>query len=393
MHESLHTTHLETPMSVRLLLAALIVPLVVATGIGLVHFWPETTGPATAPGYAGARAHATVLDVHRCRERVPGCLAATVELTSGPGAPGRAESFLPFGEHAPVVQVGDRLILSYVRQAPPGERYSFQDFDRRQPLLLLLVCFVAGVLILSRWRGVGSLGSLALSLVLLATFTLPALVHGAPPLPVAVVSAATIMTVTLYLSHGINTRTSVAMVGTLLSLLTIGVLGSIFTRMGNFTGLSDEGSQFIAAVASEVDLGGLLLAGLVIGALGVLDDVTVTQAWAVWELADADPHATRRSLFVRGMRIGRSHAASTVNTLALAYVGATLPLLLVFAAIDVPFGVAISQELVAQEVVRGLVGGLGIVAAIPITTAIASVVAGMSVVDRSRDRVVDADAQ
>lgn len=373
MHRRSHTSY-RAPTRVRVVLAAVIVPLIVATAAGLLHFWPEGE-EVVPPGYAGARAHATVLDVHECGQPVPGCLAATVELTEGPGAPGEVETFLPFGEQAPVVEEGDRVILSFVRQAPPGERYSFQDFDRRQPLLVLLVCFVGAVLLLSRWRGIGSLASLAFSLVLLVVFTLPALVEGGPPLPVAVITASTIMVVTLYVSHGFNTRTSVAMVGTLVSLLAIGLLGSAFTRLGNFTGLSDEGSQYIAAVASQVDLRGLLLAGLVIGALGVLDDVTVTQAAAVWELADAEPTATRRSLFVRGMRIGRSHAASTVNTLALAYVGATLPLLLVFSAIDLPFGTAISQELVAQEVVRGLVGGLGIVAAIPVTTAIAAVVA------------------
>jgi uncharacterized membrane protein len=356
-----------------------IAPFVVATAVGLLQLWPDDDAARTPSEFATERAHATVVDVHGCPDRVEGCLAGTVELTSGPGAPGRAETLLPFGEQAPVVEEGDQVILSFVREAPPGERYSFQEFDRREPLSILVICFVAGVLLLSRWRGLGSLGSLAFSLVLLVTFTLPALMQGSPPLPVAVVTAATIMIVTLYLSHGFNARTSVAMVGTLLSLLVIGVLGSLFTRLGSFTGLSDEGSQFIAAIATQVDLRGLLLAGLVIGALGVLDDVTVTQASAVWELADADPYATRRSLFVRAMRIGRSHAASTVNTLALAYVGATLPLLLVFSALELPFGVAVSQELVAQEVVRGLVGGLGIIAAIPITTAAAAVVAAMCV--------------
>jgi uncharacterized membrane protein len=121
----------------------------------------------------------------------------------------------------------------------------------------------------------------------------------------------------------------------------------------------------------------------VIGALGVLDDVTVTQTWAVWELADVDPDATARSLFVRAMRIGRSHAASTVNTLVLAYVGATLPLMLVFSALSLPFGIAVSQEVVAQEVVRGLVGGLGIIAAVPVTTGIAALVAGRLVRERT----------
>jgi uncharacterized membrane protein len=372
-----------TPRHVRLLLGAVIVPLIAATAFGLLSLWPSENGPTAPPGFAAQRAHATILDVHPCRDGVQGCLAATVDVTGGVGAPRRAEALLPFGEQAPTFRAGDEVLLAYVGQAPPGERYSFQDFDRSQPLLVLLLLFVAGVLLLSRWRGIGSLFSLGFSLLLLVVFTLPALMQGGPPLPVAVVTAATIMIVTLYLSHGFNTRTTVAMIGTLLALVVIGLLGSAFTRMGNFTGLTDEGSQFIAAIATQVDLSGLLLAGLVIGALGVLDDVTVTQASAVWELADADPDASRASLFARGMRIGRSHVASTVNTLALAYVGATLPLLLVFSAIELPFGSAVSQELVAQEVVRGLVGGLGIVAAVPITTAIAAVVAATLVSHRA----------
>jgi uncharacterized membrane protein len=237
--------------------------------------------------------------------------------------------------------------------------------------------------VLSRWRGIGALASLAYSLVLIAVFTLPAIMEGSAPLAVAVVTAAAIMLVSLYLSHGFDVRTTVAMLGTLVSLALIGGVGWVFTGIGHFTGLVDEGSQYISGIAAQVDLRGLLLAGLVIGALGVLDDVTVTQTWAVWELADLDPDASTRSLFARAMRIGRSHAASTVNTLVLAYVGATLPLMLVFSALDLPFGIAVSQEIVAQEVVRGLVGGLGILAAVPVTTAIAALVAGRLVRGRT----------
>lgn len=373
------------PRHVRILLAAVILPLVAATALGLLSLWPTDDAVGAPPGLVGQTAHATVLDVHPCPGEVPGCRAATVEVTSGAGAPRRAEAFLPFGPQAPQFASGDEVVLSYAEDAPAGERYSFQDFDRTDPLLALLALFVAGVLLLSRGRGIGALASLAFTLVLLVVFTLPALMQGGSPLPVAVVTAATAMIVTLYLSHGVSTRTSVAMVGTLLSLALIGVLGSVFSRLGRFTGLTDEGSQYISAVATQVDLRGLLLAGLVIGALGVLDDVTVTQVSAVWELADADPDASRASLFARGMRIGRAHVASTVNTLAMAYVGATLPLLLVFSAIDLPFGAAVSQELVAQEIVRGLVGGLGIVAAVPLTTAIAATVAASLVPARGPD--------
>ncbi len=376
-HRAPSTALGRTPSWVRWLLAAVIAPLAGATIVALVVMWPSGDLELTGPGADVERARATVLDVGPCHLDVPGCLAGTVELRSGPGAPGTVQAMLPYGERAPEVAPGDDVVLSYVAAAPEGEQYVFQEFDRTRPLLWLALLFAASVLVLSRWRGVGSLLSLGFSLVLIVVFTLPAVMEGAAPLPVAVVTAAAIMLVTLYLSHGFTAATSVAMIGTLCALALIGVLGMVFTSVGHFTGLMDEGSQFISTSASQVDvLRGLLLAGLVIGALGVLDDVTVTQTWAVWELADAEPGASTRSLFVRAMRIGRSHVASTVNTLVLAYVGATLPMLLVFSALDVPFGVAISQELVAQEVVRGLVGGLGIVAAVPITTAVAALVAG-----------------
>ena len=360
------------PRQIRVLMAALVAPLVLATLVGLVTLWPDGDLEVSGPGVDVERGTAEVQSVGPCRQQVEGCQLAQVELLSGPGAPGEAEALLPYGSQAPEVVAGDRIIVSFTEQAPDGEQYAFQDFDRGPPLLVLLILFAVAVLALSRWRGIGALASLAYSLILIAGFTLPAIMEGASPLLVAVTTAASIMLVTLYLSHGFTVRTTVAMLGTLVSLVVIGGVGWVFTEVGHFTGLVDEGSQYISGIAAQVDLRGLLLAGLVIGALGVLDDVTVTQTWAVWELADVDPDATTRSLFTRAMRIGRSHAASTVNTLVLAYVGATLPLMLVFSALSLPFGVAVSQEVVAQEVVRGLVGGLGIIAAVPVTTAIAA---------------------
>ena len=366
-----------------MLICLLVAPLVLATVAGLVLLWPDGDLQVTGIGTDVQRGKAVVTQVGECRNDVDGCRLARVDLVSGPGAPGEAEALMPYGPGAPEVAAGDRIVVSYAPQAPAGERYAFQDFDRGPPLLTLTILFAVGVLVLSRWRGIGALASLAYSLVLIAMFTLPAIMEGSSPLAVAVVTAAAIMLVTLYLSHGFDVRSTVAMLGTLVSLVVIGVLGWVFTRVGHFTGQVDEGSQYISGIAAQVDLRGLLLAGLVIGALGVLDDVTVTQTWAVWELADLDDGATTRSLFVRAMRIGRSHAASTVNTLVLAYVGATLPLMLVFSALELPFGIAVSQEVVAQEVVRGLVGGLGILAAVPVTTAIAALVASRLVRERT----------
>ena len=372
------------PRRLRVLMAVVVGPLVLATLVGLFVLWPDGDLAVSGPGVDVERGTAEVLSVGPCRQEqaVEGCQQAEVEVLSGPGAPGEAVALLPYGSQAPEVVAGDRIIVSFTAEAPDGEQYAFQDFDRGPPLLVLTILFAVGVLALSRWRGIGALASLAYSLVLIAVFTLPAIMEGASPLAVAVITAAAIMLVTLYLSHGFDIRSTVAMLGTLVSLVVIGVLGWVFTRVGHFTGLVDEGSQYISGIAAQVDLRGLLLAGLVIGALGVLDDVTVTQTWAVWELADVDPDASVRSIFVRAMRIGRSHAASTVNTLVLAYVGATLPLMLVFSALSLPFGIAVSQEVVAQEVVRGLVGGLGILAAVPVTTGIAALVAGRLVRER-----------
>jgi uncharacterized membrane protein len=168
-------------------------------------------------------------------------------------------------------------------------------------------------------------------------------------------------------------KTSVALIGTVVSLSLTGLLGYGFTEFANFVGLASEGASFLGGIAEQIDLRGLLLAGLVIGALGVLDDVTVSQASTVWELARANPQAGRRYLFGAGLRVGRDHVAATVNTLVLAYAGASLPLLLLFTVADRPVIDIITMEVVAQEVVRALVGSIGIVAAVPVTTALAAI--------------------
>ncbi len=204
---------------------------------------------------------------------------------------------------------------------------------------------------------------------------LPALLEGRDPLQVAIVGSAAIMFVALYLSHGVSVRTTVALFGTLVSLGLTGALAALFVAVGSFSGLVSEEAIFLSASSAEIDLRGLLLAGILIGALGVLDDVTVTQTSAVFELHAANPRLGRARLAAGAMRIGRDHIASTVNTLVLAYAGASLPLLLLFVLAAQPVTDTLTNEVVAQEVVRALVGGLGIVASVPLTTALAVLVA------------------
>jgi uncharacterized membrane protein len=254
------------------------------------------------------------------------------------------------------------------------------DFQRSGSLWWLAGLFAAAVLVLGRWRGLAALAALALSFVVLLVFVLPAILDGHSPLAVAVTGACLIMFVVLYLTHGPSARTSTAVLGTLVSLALIGALGYAFSAAARLTGLDDQTSALIGSLGTSVDARGLLLAGVVIGALGVLDDVTVTQTSAVWELRRADPSMAPRALFTAAMRIGRDHVSSAVNTLVLAYAGASLPLLLLFTLSGRSLGEVVTTQDVATEVVRTLVGSIGLVASVPITTALAAVVA-------SRERV------
>jgi uncharacterized membrane protein len=211
---------------------------------------------------------------------------------------------------------------------------------------------------------VGSIG-------VLTVFLLPAINEGSSPLAVSLVAASVVAFVALYMAHGVSTRTSVALLGTLASLVITGVLALVFVAAANLTGLADDTVLALQATVGGFDVRGLLLAGIVIGSLGVLDDVTVTQVSAVWELRAANPASTASELYAAAVRIGRDHISSTVNTLVLAYAGASLPLLLLFTQAERSIGEIATSEIVAVEIIRALVGSLGLIASVPITTALA----------------------
>src|SRR5690606_5150617 len=219
------------------------------------------------------------------------------------------------------------------------------------------------------------------SFAVLSVFILPAILQGSNPLLVAVVGGSAIMLATLYMCHGLSARTSVAVLGTLVSLLLIGVLGSLFIDWAHLTGNTDDQTGLVHGLFPGIGIQGLLLAGVLIGSLGVLDDVTVTQTSAVWELKEADPRAGWRKLYSAAMRIGRDHIASVVNTLVLAYAGAALPLLLLFSIAHGGVATVATSEVVAEEIVRTLVGSIGLVASVPVTTLLAALVVSS---DRSR---------
>jgi uncharacterized membrane protein len=356
--------------SVGRLVLALLVPLAVATVVGLVLLWPDEETPAVE---SGELVTATVTGIEACPD-LPAeqCALAEVLVTSGLDT---GQTFLagaPVGVGAPQVSVGDDVVLQTNIGAAPDERYVVVDFQRGPVLWVLAALFAVAVVALARWRGIAALVGLGVSLALLTSFVLPAVLAGSPPLLVATVGAAAIAIVTMVLAHGPSLRTGVALLGTLASLTLTAVLGAVAIEVGEFTGLADESSAFLQAFGVEIDPRGLLLAGLVIGALGVLDDVTITQTAAVAEVHAADPSLPRRRLLASGLRVGRDHVAATVNTLVLAYAGAALPLLLLFTLSTSGLGQVLTSELVATELVRTLVGAIGIVAAVPVTTALAA---------------------
>ncbi len=297
-----------------------------------------------------------------------------VDLREGPDAGQRIELEVNT-DGFPPIEVGDRVLLDRTTDVDGDVRYFITDFPRLPTLFWLLGLFVVTVLVISRWHGLRSLIGLGLSLFLVVRFVVPAIIAGTSPPLVALVGAMAIMIITLYLTHGVNEMTTSAIVGTGGALvLTVG-LGVLFIDRGRITGFASDDAVFARFAVENLDLQGLVLAGLIIAALGVLDDVTISQASTVFALHDTDRSLSWRALFSRAMRVGRDHIASVVNTLFLAYTGASIALLLLFYTGGVPALEILNSEVLAEEIIKTVVGSLGLIAAVPFTTALAASVA------------------
>jgi len=355
-------------ITARRVFAAVLGPALGATVLGAVLMWPSGDRPVIPAAPQGTRTLvATVTDPVPADPLNPEILARAGDDKISVAVP---------PEYLPELHAGDRVRVMHLPDVTPGfSPYVFQDFHRGPPMALLAVLFVVLVAVVARWRGIASLLGLGFGLVVVWTFTLPALLAGRPAVWVGLVSAAAIMFVALYLSHGFSLRTSTALAGTLVGLATTAAIAAWASGAAHLTGLSDEYALDLVAYAPAIRLRSVLLAGTLLAGLGVLNDVTITQASAVWELHEAQPAASRGRLFAQGMRIGRDHIASTIYTIAFAYVAATLPLvLLVSMSTDVPLLQAVTSGELAEEVARTLVGSIGLVLAIPLTTAIAALV-------------------
>lgn len=326
-----------------------------------------------APGGAPAGDTSTAEGSSGRQDAKGTCKKATIRVDTGSDK-GRTFTEIVQPDQSRQLHQGEEVVVAYEPSAPKDLQYSVTDVNRRIPMTLLAGVFALAVVIVGRLRGVMALVALAISFLILNFFILPAILQGSNPLVVAVVGSSAIMLIALYACHGLSARTSVAVLGTLISLVLIGVLGSLFIDWASLTGNTDDSTGLIHGLYPGIDMSGLLLAGIIIGSLGVLDDVTVTQTSAVWELHEANPSMGWRGLYRAGIRIGRDHIASVVNTLVLAYAGAALPLLLLFSIAQSSVGTVANSELVAEEIVRTLVGSIGLVASVPVTTALAALV-------------------
>lgn len=364
------------------ILAGLIGLCAIATVVGVFVLWPDGSGVTTPNAIDIEYASATVLNAEN-QECSGGAIVAAacttvdfrIEDGLRAGATWSTEFHDPKG--ALPFEVGQEVVLTrYPDASDPAFEFAFADYERKGDLTILFLLFAAAIIALGRWVGVRALISLVASLSMLAVFALPAILDGQNPVLVALVGSAAVALVALYLTHGVNHLTTVALLGSFASLTLTGVLAWVFIRFTSLTGLADESVAMLQFGSATIDARGLLLAGIVIGTLGVLDDVTITQASAVSEVHNANPDWGFREMYQSGLRVGRAHIASTTNTLVLAYAGASLPLLLLFTRSELPLGQVFNSEVVAAEVVRTLVGTIGLISAVPLTTALAAIVIG-----------------
>lgn len=371
--------------TLRLVLGA-VVAAAIATIIGVIVLWPSGEGRqeiienADDLGLVSSRINATVDETssRECSYSTPddvqACVDLVLTLTEGEDSGtvvALSELNVIFHRSVTDLEVGDPVVLGFFEST---ETYFYADRDRGTSLVWLAGLFVLVVVALGRVRGILALGGMVAAMVVLVAFVAPSALDGNDPLLVAVVAASAIAFVSLYMTHGFTPTTTVALAGTLAALgLTLGLSWAFFA-FAELTGLSSEQALVLPAIAENLDVSSLVLGGAIIGALGALDDVTVTQVATVAELRYRSPQLPTSELVASGIRVGRDHIASTVNTLLLAYAGASMPLLLLFAVSNQSLAEVANSEVIAVEIVRTLCGSIGLVAAVPITTALAAAV-------------------
>ena len=380
----------------RIVLTAIVVPIIIATLVGLVALWPGKSSlvgsqPFGAEGTSLETATITSKSVADCQGAIQslgdastgGLLtdAVCARITSGKGKGLVLPVHVP-AESMSAADVGDGMRVMYTPAAvTSGTPYVFVDYQRQTPVLGLAVVYLVLVVAVAGRKGILSALGLVLATAVLVFFMIPALLDLASPMWVTLVGASAMMLLAVYIAHGVSVRTTTALLGTIVGVVITVALSLWGVGAANLTGATEETSMTLAAAVPGLSLRALLTCGMVIAGLGVLNDVTITQASAVWELHAANPALGRTRLFTGGMRIGRDHIASTVYTLAFAYAGTALPLILAASLIDRSMIDTVLSGEIAEEIVRTLVSSIGLVLAIPATTAVAALLCRTTPVD------------
>jgi uncharacterized membrane protein len=299
---------------------------------------------------------------------------ANVQLTDGSliEANVGSVSFDTSANAAPPFEVGQRVELYYSPAPEGGTNYVVTDWIRRPALIALGLIFLGSVVVVARLKGLRAFLATGTSLVIVIAFMLPRILAGWNPVLVSLLGVGGILLLAIYFVHGFNWSTTAALIGTYAAIVVTILLGILFSEWAYITGFGSEDAMMLSFSAEQINLRGLMLAGLLIGALGALTDITIVQASVVREIAYLNPKFGIWELYGRGMNVGYDHVGSLVNTLVLAYTGAALPLFLLLNLNEFSFGRALNLELVAGEVVHTLVGSIGLILAVPFTTFIAA---------------------
>lgn len=382
--------------ALRLMIITLI-PIAVWTLGALIIMWPgnvsdhiaQNISTYSVPGVSVQTGRITQVGAINC-DGVPGstqapgaanqtCGRASVEILDGPDTGQTVDDItLKSTDYASGVKVGQKVKLFRIPMEGMPAQYQFSEFERGVPLVFFAVLFLVVVVGVARLRGLMAILGLVWAFFIMIYFMFPALVTGSNPVMVGLVGSSAIMFVVLYAAHGFSARTTTALLGTLFGLIVAAILGWIATKWAHLTGVASEDDMILAAAAPDLQMTSIVICGIMLAGLGVLNDVTITQASAVWELASEDDTPDGKRIFSRAMRIGRDHIASTVYTIAFAIAGATLGTFVLLSIYQRPLLEVLQTEQFAQEIVRTLIGSVGLVAAVPLTTAI-----GVAVVSAS----------
>jgi uncharacterized membrane protein len=279
----------------------------------------------------------------------------------------------------PKYDLGEKVFLDQSTIQPTPDQsittWVIADYNRQEPLLALSFLFVSLVILVGKWRGFWSLVALCLSFLIITFVTVPLMANGWNAIAVSVLTSAIILPINFYLSHGWQLKTHLAIISTILALLLTSFLAQFFIQAAHLTGMASEEAGFLMIEKPGIiNFQSLILAAVIVGALGILDDVTVSQTSVVFELKTANPNFGWRELYLRGMKIGQDHISSMVNTLILVYAGAALPLLLLFSHNLKPLGELVNLEIISEEIIKTLAGSIGLIFAAPLATFLATLV-------------------